>query len=427
MKYCNYLIILFFIVITSVLNAQSRIDEQLNEYETASLDKKKELFYSFFLKFDFNNKDSVLYYVDDLQSEGIDKKDESAIALSNYGIAPYLQSNSLFEEAEERLKKAEKFYLKSENDTMLADLYNCYGNSAYLQGNFSEAELFYNQSAEYAVASGDKRFELLSTFNLSRIYMNQGDYKKAKTMIQEYIDFMLKDGAMRKLAAGYGLMGQLYLDQEKHKEAIDYFTRSMESGLTAGSMQSVANGYTNLAIAEFFSGDKEKSEQYFQLALAYRAKEGDKYYLAEGYFNLGDFYFGTEKYDSALVNYHHSLDVAKASHNLKGQKDALQQLDKIHDTLNQYQQQVEVLKELVAVQEELSKQQSYKEINALKLNFDQTRRENVVIGGIREDELQGKVAEYQSVFNSWMWVTIVCFVILMVFIILFKRLSKSKK
>jgi tetratricopeptide (TPR) repeat protein len=425
MKQVKLFISVVFLISFNFSFAQESVSDKLKEYETASLNKKMELFFYFFQKFESDQQDSVLYYVNDLLSEGIKNKNHDAIALANYGIGPYLLNHSLFEEAEAKLEKAKKHYHKVENDTMLADVYNCIGNSAFLQGKLAQAELLYNKSSEFAIASGEERFKMLSVFNLSRIYLNQGKVEEAKDMIQDYIDFNLANGAMRRLAAAYGLMGQLYLNQNDNKLAIDFFTRSMESGLTAGNMTAVANGYTNLAIAEYLSGEMQKSEQYFQLALAYRQKAGDKYFIVEGYYNLGDFYYAAAKFDSAIVNYAYSLKIAEEANNLKGQKEALMQLSYVYDTLDQKNNQIAVLIKVISTQEKLAKQQSYKEINALKLSHAQSEKEAINTGGIREDQLYGQVAEYQSIFSNWVWIVFTCMLVLLVFIYFFRRSSKK--
>lgn len=426
MKQVKYFILFVLLSVFNFSFSQFDLDNKLKEYETASLERKIQLFHSFCQRFDAHQKDSVLYYVNDLLNEGIEKKNEDAIALANYGLAPYLQDNSFFEEADEKTEKAIKHFHKVQNDTMLSDAYNSLGNSSFLQGNIDQAEFYYNKSFDFAVASGDVRFKMLPNFNLGRIYMNQGKFAQAEKMIREYIEFMLGAGDMKNLSSAYGLMGQLYLNQEKYTEAIKNFTRSMESGLAAGSMRAVANGYTNLAIAEFFSGEKDKSEQYFQLALAYRKKEANNYYIAEGYYNLGDFYYGTERLDSAIVNYSNSLRYAEDSKNLTGQKDALSQLSLIYDSLNQVQDQIVILKKLIITQELLAKQQSFKEINVLRSSFVQSQKEAVNTSGIREDQLQGKVVEYQTIFNNWMWIIIACVIVLTVFIYFFKRSANLK-
>lgn len=299
------------------------------------------------------------------------------------------------------------------------------GVSAFLQGDVSQAEFYYNKSADFALASGEDRFIMLSIINLSRIYVIQDNFEKAEKAIDEYIDFMLKDAAMKRLAAAYGLKGQLYLDQGKNEKAIEYFTQSMETGLTAGNMTSVANGYTNLAIAEYLSNDFQKSEQYFQLALAYRIKGKDKYYIAEGYYNLGDFYYRTSNLDSAILNYKNSLKIAEESNNLNGKEDALEQLNLIYDTLNQYGNQIATLKEMLVIQKELSNRQSYKAISALKLSYEHSKKVAINTGGIREDQLFSQVEEYQSIFDNWMWIVFICILAFSVFIYFFKRSSKT--
>lgn len=424
MRIVKHLLTIIFLVSFNYSFSQEELSDKLKEYEKASLNKKMELFFYFFQKFETDQKDSVLYYVNDLLSEGIKNNNKDAIALANFGNGSYLLSHSLFEEAEAKLEKAKKHYHSVENDTMLADVYNSIGNSAFLQGNIAQAELYYDKSAAHAFESGDERFKMLSSFNLSRIYLNQGKVEEAKKMIQDYIDFYLAEGSMRKLAAAYGLMGQLYVDQHEHKAAIDYFTRSMESGLTAGSMPSVANGYTNLAIAEYLSGELQKSEQYFQLALAYRQKAENKYYIAEGYYNLGDFYYGTGNLDSAIVNYSNSIQIAEESGNLQGQKDALVELSSVYGTLNLKDEQIEALKKIILIQDKLAKQQSYKEINALKLSYINSEKEAISTGGIREDQLHNQVAEYQSIFNNWVLIVISCIAGLVLFLYFFKRSSK---
>ena len=120
MKQFKYLLLIIFLGILSFSFAQKNIDQELKEYETASLNRKMELFFYFFQKFELEEKDSVLYYVNDLLREGIENKNQAAIALANYGSGPYLLSNSLFDEASDKLEKAKNYYHKVENDTMLA-------------------------------------------------------------------------------------------------------------------------------------------------------------------------------------------------------------------------------------------------------------------------------------------------------------------
>lgn len=379
--------------------AQDNVDKQLQEYNSATLDQKIKLFHFFNLRID---KDSLLYYIKDLQNEGIINHRDDVLAMANYGMGTYLQTNSLYRESESKLKKALKYYRNVGNDTMSADIYNSLGNTAFLEGNTSKAEVLYYKSSESAKQSGDKKYEMLSVFNRGKIYLQQGKNDQAEKYIRDYIDFQKKtQGNLRSLASAYGSMGQLHLNQEDYEKAINDFNNSMEYGLMVGNMKTVANGYTNLGIVEYISNDFERSEQYFRLALAYRMKDDDKHFIAEGYYNLGDFYSGMEKNDSAIANYMKSAEVAGSINNLKTQIDALSQLSTVYSALDEDNKEIEVLKNIINLQDEINRQQNEDVLNALGLSFNQSMEETKSVGEIREEKLQDQLGKYRSIFNNW--------------------------
>ncbi|HZH86477.1 MAG TPA: tetratricopeptide repeat protein [Brumimicrobium sp.] len=426
MKHSKILLFLFLLCSFGNLKSQEDINKQLIEYETADVDHKIALFFFFYNKVREIEKDSILYYVKDLQKVGIKNKREDAIAMANFGLAPYLQENSLYDEAIRKLNKAAEYYKKAENDTMLADTYNALGNTVFLQGKIDKAEMFYTESAKFAKRSGEQKFLMLSVFNMARVNIELERYDDAYSEIDSYVQFLKKnDGSIRMLAAAYGLLGQLYLNQKDYVNAIENFTRSMEYGLTVGSMKTVANGYTNLAIVEFFSENYDRSEQYFQLALAYRLKDNDKYYIAESYYNLGDFYSGVNKMDSALINYQRSVDVGESFNNHIVQKDALLQISGIYETTSKPHLQIEVLKKIIEIQGKINKQQHEKELAALKISYDQSFNEALSIGGVREEELKSKLGSYNSIFNNWILLSIICVLGLTLLFFFIKKKNKG--
>src|SRR5690554_2440607 len=228
--------VIFFLLLFSLfnsLNAQEEIHESLVEYETADLDRKIDLFFFFYDYVIENEEDSILYYIEDLQTEGRKHKREDAIAMANYGILPYLQDNSLYEEAIEKVSKTIADYKKVENDTMLSDAYNSMGNTFFLQGKIDKAEYLYHESAKFAKRSGIEKFFMMAVSNLARIDIQREKYDEAELKIERYIQFLKEsNGSMKKLAAAYGLLGQLYLNQNDLENAIVSFTKSMEYGLT---------------------------------------------------------------------------------------------------------------------------------------------------------------------------------------------------
>src|SRR5690554_6204802 len=149
------------------------------------------------------------------------------------------------------------------------------------------------------------------------------------------------------------------------------------------------------------------------------------FYISEGYYNLGDYFYGIGKLDSALTNYQLSVDAAKEGNNLLFQKDGLVQISSIYDSLKKHEEHVLVLKQIVDIQDELSKQRFSEEFKALKMSYEQSYNEAISIGGMREQELETKVGAIESVFNNWLVISVLCFLGFMTFIFLLKR-SKNK-
>lgn len=384
--------------------AQDEVDKELREYNTASIDQKVLLFHYINLRID---KDSLLYFVKDLQKEGSKTHRDDVLAMANYGMGAFLQMSSLYTESEQKLEKALKYYKKVGNDTMTTDTYNAMGNTAFLSGNISKAEILYHKSSQYAKRSGEEKYIMLTVYNLGKIYIQQEKYDQAEKNIQQYIDYIKRtNGSLRLLANAYGAMGQLNINQENYDKAINDFKNSMEYGLVVGNISTVANGYTNLGIVEYLSNDFERSEQYFRLALAYRLKDDNKFSIAEGYYNLGDFYSGRNQNDSAIANYQKSVEVAASTNNLKTQVDAMAQLSVIYGSLDEKDKEIEVLKNIISLQDDINEQQNEDILSALGLSYNQSIEEIKSVGEEREGKLQNQLMQYQSTFNNWVVISI---------------------
>lgn len=403
--------------------AQDDVSKELNDYKTANIDQKVTILHHIYMSID---RDSLLFYIKDLQQEGIVNHRDDALAMANFGMGFYLQGNSLFLESENKLKKAIAYYKRVGNDTMVSGTYNMLGNTAFLEGNISKAEILYHKSAESARLSGEKKFEMLSVFNLGKIYIQQGKNKEAEKNIRTYIQFLKKThGNLASLANAYGSLGQLHMNQEDYEKAIHDYNNSMEFGLMVGSSKAVANGYTNLGIVEYLSGNNERSEQYFRLALAYRVKNKNKFDIAEGYYNLGNFFWGIDKNDSAIVNYEKSASVAKSTKNFKTEVDALDQLGNAYGYLGQKDKEIEVLRKIIKLQNKIKLQQSNDVLTALGLSYNQSMDEAKNLSLIREEKLQGQLGKYQSIFNTWMVVALLGILALIGLVIYLRRRNKS--
>ena len=400
-----YLILLLFF--SGVFVSAQDSEEFIEEYEKGGVDSKMEILFGHYSELESINKDSILYFIKDLQSVGIDKGREDAIAMSNYYFGHFLNDNGLLDEAEKKILESIKFYKFQENDTMLSAAYNALGNTEYLEGNYGGAEEYYLKSYEYGKISGKDKFKLLSSANLSRIYIYQKKYEKAKKILNDYIEYNKSISNYRNVGAGYGLYGQLYMNQNDFEKATEYLERSMEFNLSTGNSKLIGNGYTNIAIASFLKEDFKRAEEYFQLALSYRMEAGDGYFIAEGYFNLGDYYLELKELDSALYFYNESFDIAFDNDNKIGMVDALGQIAKAHELQGDYRMQAKSLKEYIKLQDEINSEKLSNELSILRISFEEDLKQQSFIGNQREEKLRGQIAEVSTIWDYWVWIVLI--------------------
>lgn len=403
------------------------LSNNIEYYKDGNIDEKIRYIMIFHDKVTAIEEDTIMYFIQDLQDEGIEKDREDAIAMANYVFGHYLNDNSLYSEAQEKLFLSKSFYDFTQNDSMLCVVYNALGNNHYLQSERKKAEEYYLKSISYGRKSGKTGFESLALANLARIYISQEKYDGAKKLLDEYIALNEANSDVRNLGTAYGVYGQYFLNQGQFDKAIGELEKSMEFNLSTGNNELIGNGYTNLAIAAYFKEDYDSAKDYFELALAYRKKKGKEYYIAESYFNLGDFFFGINELDSAKVAYKKSLKIARESENLVGEKDALMQLSILYDSLGIPSEEVEMLREYIDADNRLDDEKTSRELATLRLSFDQELKQQQYVTKQREEELRKQINEVDTVWDYWIWIVLICVLTVSGFVFISYRKTINKK
>tara|TARA_B100000508_G_scaffold136157_1_gene128831 strand:+ start:87859 stop:89145 length:1287 start_codon:yes stop_codon:yes gene_type:complete len=422
--------LVFIVFIATILGqfvSAQDLSEQIVDYNKGDVDKKMEKLMFFHVKLTAIKEDTVLYFIRDLQDEGIENDREDAIALSNYVFGHYLNDHALYTEAYSKLTDALDYYEYAENDSMKCVVNNALGNTHYLQSQIKKAEEHYLKSISLGKKSGKVSFESLSFANLARIYISQEKYDEAKKLLDEYIDLNNKASNVRNLGTAYGLYGQYFLNQNKFEEAIKELEKSMEYNLSTGNNKLIANGYTNLAIAAYFKDDQDKAKDYFELALAYRKKWGNAFYIAESYYNLGDYFFGVNEMDSAKVAYEKSLKLARDEKNYVGIQDALMQLSVLYDSLDNPVMETKMLREYIEVDKKLDEEKISSELATLRLSFEQNLKQNEYITSQREKELRDQIAKVDTIWDYWIWIVLICVLTIAGFVFISYRKTSRRQ
>ena len=401
------------------------LDNYIKKFNQGNLDEKLEVFSKLYNTLDRNFPDSAFYYIDILQSEGVKENRDDVLAHASYYFANYLLNLSFFDEAEKKLRHAERFFVLESNDTMLAEVFNALGNMNYMQGNLELAEKNYLKSSQSGRSSGIPKYEYFSKINLVRTLYNQERVVEAIELLDRFIDFYQQKQDARNLANGLALKGQFALDSGKVEDAIEYYERSLEYNLSEGSNSLIANGYNNMAIACFYKSDIEKAEQYFKLALKYREYTKNNYFITESLYNLGSLYLLTEDFEKAKEYFQKAYDLSDEV-NLKSAKaDAIMGLSEVYRELGQHEERANILFEKIELDQEIHRLESSKELNVLRINFENQRELLKTNAQTRENLLEEKVTSLKSNWVLWVWISLGC--ALIIFISLFIRIKMNYK
>ncbi|MEX1192820.1 MAG: tetratricopeptide repeat protein [Brumimicrobium sp.] len=409
----HYILLFFYAFVFGASNLYSQdIDQITTDYLNGSVEDKMSLLFKHYSKLESIDNDTLLFFIKDLQNTGIEKDREDAIALSSYIFGHFLNNIGLYSEASQKLSSAEKYFMYDGRDSILVEIYNAKGNTAFLQGLYGKAEEFYLKSFDLGKELEDDKYKSLSLANLSRIYIINENFDEAETLLKDYIEFNKKRSNYRNVGTGYGILGQLYLNQENNEKATECLEQSMEFNLSTGDPKLIANGYTNFAIASFINGSLKRAEEYFKLALSYRLESEDYFFIAESYFNLGDYFHEVNKLDTALKYHQNSYDIALEHNNKIGVKDALFELSRIYEKLEDYKNQSKALKEYIEVKDEINSEKTSKELNVLRASFKEEHNKLNYKGNKRETMLHSKISNVSKIWDYWVLIVVIGIIIL---------------
>ena len=418
---------LFFLFLLPLNLYSSTIDELIQQFEKVDIDQKVAVFFNLQAELERSYVDSSVYFIQKIESLARSHEREDILAFAHYFNFTYLTSRNLYNEALEKNKLAKEYFIRTENDTMLSQIYNTQANIHLMQGDLSLAEESYLKSIEHGKKSGIPQFEVFSLANLFRVYIHQKRYEEAEEIILYYIDFYKSENNLIKIANGYGLYGKLKMELDDLDEAIKYFEKSLELNLSSGSHLMIANGYTNMAIACFYKGLHERAEQYFKLALSHRQKIDAYYFIIESYQNLADYYSEVEEIDSAIVYINHAIEIAQKTDNKIGMAESYKTLADLYEIQGNYREQAKMLNQCILLTEEIYEEKNSQELATMRMNFQADKEQLLMLQNEREEILKGQVDKINKIWNYWMWMILGIILIVAALIIVKKNKSKTLK
>jgi len=146
-------------------------------------------------------------------------------------------------------------------------------------------------------------------------YLEKTEWDKSIEMLNNALDLRKKilGEVNADVAENYNSLGIVYSKKALIDKATEYFKKSLEIKIKLFGDQhpQVATSYNNLGINIYESGDYLEALNYYERALSIRLKNfgEDNLYTGTSYNNVGNVYYSIGEYDKALENHKKSLKI----------------------------------------------------------------------------------------------------------------------
>ena len=190
------------------------------------------------------------------------------------------------------------------------------GHLQFQQGQWSRAQVYYQQSLTLFEAEDDSGGVAKAYNRLGDISSQQGDYELAKNYYQQVIDIAQQEDAhQRLLASAYRSLGIIAMQQNDWDAAIDHCEKSIGIYESVELPGEAAGVLMNLAMAYVDCEEWEAAGECYAESTELAEKSGNLYLLSQIYINRAEFLLNMASIDAAqlycdkaLANFQKSSD-----------------------------------------------------------------------------------------------------------------------
>lgn len=214
------------------------------------------------------------------------------------------------------LKKAEEHLLegleasaKLDNDKLLPALYNRLGAVNFKYGKLEEAMVYFEKGEQVAIAIQSEKEIMDFAINMSILHLQMGHKQLA---IDRFIHCLTLNPNERQRALINNNLGVIYSRSEKYDSAIYYYRKSIEHcEQDRNPERCKMNRLHNIAVAQLKMNNFKESLESFSSIEDYVGNSGQQELYAQLLYNKGVAYKGLEVYDSAILMFNKSKEIAE--------------------------------------------------------------------------------------------------------------------
>jgi len=230
---------------------------------------------------------------------------------------------------------------------------NNIGEIFRIQGNYSKAMKYFEESSKMDEEMGDMIGKAASLNNMGLVYRAQGNYPRALTRFEEALEIDEHLGDLHGKFIHLNNIGAIYDTQGNYPKALKYYKESLKTAEQLGNLRSKATILNNIGGIYQMQGNYSEAKKQYEEALKITGQLGDLSGKATHLNNIGTIYKEEENYPEALRQFKKALNLFEQLGDLASKAALLSNIGLIHGSQNNYSEALECNKEALKITEKL--------------------------------------------------------------------------
>lgn len=385
----KYICLIFFILLSNVLSAQSKIDslEALlpNKQGLEKVNVLNELATTYWNV----SADKGLDYANEAYQIAQDENSKKNIAksLQNIGINHWAKGELYL--ALNHYQQALKIYKEINDLKGTSSLLSNMGIVYKDLSDYKNSLKYYLQSLKISEEHEFTDLYMKTIGNVSLLYLVQKEYSKALKYIHEAIELSNEYGYSGSMSAYINALGQIYEAQEDYIKARSTFQECLELNRKTGNNYGTTISLYNIGNVEFQLKNYDSAISYFKESLLLSEQINDRIGVLMANKSIGLIHKEQKRFDSALVYYKKAFDLAVALHMKEEQLELFKNYSELYKSVGKFSQSLDYLEKFISLKDSIYTENSSKQIAEMQTKYESEKKE-------KENELLRKNSEIQN-------------------------------
>ncbi|TVQ83600.1 MAG: tetratricopeptide repeat protein, partial [Bacteroidetes bacterium] len=253
------------------------------------------------------------------------------------------------------------------------------------QDQYDSAKIYFNQTYQLAMVTGDSSSLLLAINGLAVTNLNMGNFAAADSLNDISIEIYSQRNDNYLLAIAYTMKSQINQKQGNFNIAYNYALKGLRLMKEFDKPVRTADILLQIAVIEQELGNISNAIEHSKEALQIYRAHGDLKYQAQLLGNLGDLFIIQGNYNEALDLLQESAAKADSAGNPSNKAGALNRLGNLYMLRNQYNQARKMLDEGLEISSQIGDLPGkVKILNSLGLFYNETNNPQQAIQNLNQ-------------------------------------------